>query len=154
MRAVLVWLGNAFGALCAGLVVWVVAGTFAGRAIVAWDGRILDNCWPTHSPIHMRLHLETDTAASLVWLVTVAIPSVLVEFPALVVRLSLIDLWPALGRDETCYIVDDWIVTFAPALFALFSITGLIYWYDRARLFALMLFLALVIEIAAIAVFG
>lgn len=154
MRAALVWIGNAFGGLCAGLVVWVVAGALAGRAIVAWEGRTLDACWPSNSPIHLRHHLETDTAAGLVWLVTVAVPSVLVEFPALVVRLALIDLSPALGREPTCYIVDDWLVTFAPALFALFSITGLIYWYDRARLFALLLLLALVTEIATIAVFG
>lgn len=154
MRAALIWLGNAFGGLCAGLVVWVVAGTLAGRAIVAWDGRIMERCWPFNSPIGLRLHLETDTAAGLVLFVTVAVPSVLVEFPALVVRLALIDLWPALARDPTCFIVDDWLVTLAPALFALFSVTGLIYWYDRARLFALLLFLALVTEIAAIAVFG
>jgi hypothetical protein len=45
------------------------------------------------------------------------------------VRLTLIDLWPALGRDDICYMVDDWLVTFAPALF---GIAALIYWFDRA----------------------
>jgi hypothetical protein len=157
MRAQLTWLANAIGGFCAGFVVWVSAGTLAGRAIVAWHGLGLntwERCWPFNSPILLRLHLETDSAADLILFAAVAVPSVLVEFPALVVRLALTKIWPELAVDPICFIVDDWLVTFAPALFVLLSVTGLVFWYDRAQLFAVLLFLALVTEIVAIAVFG
>lgn len=149
--------GNLIGAFYGGFLVYVVAGSLAGRAIVLWQGGVPQEsppCWPFHSPILLRLHLVDDEVFAAIWTVAVAVPSVIVEFPALVVRLALLQLSPGSSPYAACYMIEDWLIFFAPALVALLSVGGLVFWSERARLFAMALGLLLLGEVVAIALLG
>lgn len=88
--------------------------------------------------------------ANAVWQVAI-MAHFLVSFPAWALRAGMSSVFPELRPSGSYYVVEEWVVTVAPAIILLMSIVGLICWYDRWRAVGLLLGFALVGQIVAIA---
>jgi hypothetical protein len=151
MRKTLVWTGDVIGSFCGAFVVYAVIGTLAARAIAApWEER--KTCWPIKTEFAIFVDCDNLIAQAL-WQVVV-LPHHILSLPAWAARHVVWRIHPEWFSTDNYVVVAYWAATLAPAVVILLSVAGLVYWFDRTRLFAWLLAVGLVGEIATIAMFG
>ena len=149
-------LRTALADFCRALVAYAAVGGVVGEAIASSpsDERA---CWPQHDILWIYSSCES-AATDALWFGAVGLPRFLVVLPALAARLVFVgsrpdvDLWIVI--DEGVYAVaDPAAVLVMGGAAAAFLLAGLFAWAVRAQRAALLLGLALAVQLAYIAIY-